>query len=164
MNDVLKIALARRGELRAELAEIDEFIRMADSLLRNARGPAGPAAEEPLILDRPIGHGRAAEADRAPDQSRPDPSSTVALGRTSETVRAVGGTSIERAGGAEHDADTDPAERAQPDEAPVDADEDAEEKPATRTFPWSNAQPIVRKSDADEAGPVRRNLMRREAS
>ena len=34
MTDVLKIALNRRAELHEEVAKLDEFIRMAESLMR----------------------------------------------------------------------------------------------------------------------------------
>jgi len=34
MTDVLKIALSRRAELNDEVAKLDEFIRMAESLMR----------------------------------------------------------------------------------------------------------------------------------
>lgn len=37
MTDVLKVALERQRELREEVEGIDEFIRMAEDLLRTAR-------------------------------------------------------------------------------------------------------------------------------
>lgn len=44
MTDVLKIALDRRAELHDEVARIDDFIRMADMLLR--RLPRGEQVED----------------------------------------------------------------------------------------------------------------------
>ncbi|MEM6663001.1 MAG: hypothetical protein AAF666_12575 [Pseudomonadota bacterium] len=45
MTDVLKIALARRAELSDEVAKLDDFIRMAEALIRNNRtdAPASPS-------------------------------------------------------------------------------------------------------------------------
>ena len=49
MADVLKIALDRRAELHEEAARMDEFIRMAESLLRRLPPRLDPveAAREP---------------------------------------------------------------------------------------------------------------------
>lgn len=45
MTDVLKIALDRRAELSDEVAKLDEFIRMAESLMRvSNRTPEEPVA------------------------------------------------------------------------------------------------------------------------
>lgn len=44
MTDVLKLALDRRAELQEEVARMDDFIRMADSLLRTLQ-PPGEKAE-----------------------------------------------------------------------------------------------------------------------
>ncbi|MEM0945612.1 MAG: hypothetical protein AAGI70_16880 [Pseudomonadota bacterium] len=40
MTDVIKIALQRRAELSAELSRLDDFIRMAESLVQDAGSPA----------------------------------------------------------------------------------------------------------------------------
>ena len=64
MADVLKLAMDRRTELHAEVVRIEDFIRMADSLLRNAQ-PHSEAAEtvaevetmhgdEPAHRDAPV--------------------------------------------------------------------------------------------------------------
>lgn len=50
MTDVIKIALERRAQLSAELARLDEFIRMAEHLVQednsSGRAPArGPGVE-----------------------------------------------------------------------------------------------------------------------
>ncbi|MFK7944024.1 MAG: hypothetical protein AB8B85_14070 [Paracoccaceae bacterium] len=37
MTDVLKIALDRRAELHDELAKLDDFIRMAETLIRQSQ-------------------------------------------------------------------------------------------------------------------------------
>lgn len=50
MTDVMKIARDRRAELHEESARLDEFIRMADSLMRKAgerTDSASDAASEP---------------------------------------------------------------------------------------------------------------------
>lgn len=40
MTDVLKIALDRRAQLHKEVAKLDEFIRMAETLMSNSQGIA----------------------------------------------------------------------------------------------------------------------------
>jgi hypothetical protein len=52
MTDVLKIALDRRAELHDEVAKLDEFIRMAESLMRASnRVPEAPASEPEVTVD-----------------------------------------------------------------------------------------------------------------
>ncbi|MEM7177435.1 MAG: hypothetical protein AAGD47_04115 [Pseudomonadota bacterium] len=45
MTDVIKIALDRRAQLSAELSRLDDFIRMAESLVQEqtSRDGSGPA-------------------------------------------------------------------------------------------------------------------------
>ena len=50
MADVLKLAMDRRAELHAEVGRIEDFIRMADSLLRKAQ-PHAEAAETVVEID-----------------------------------------------------------------------------------------------------------------
>ena len=50
MTDVLKIALDRRNKLHDEIKKLDEFIRMAEALMR-VEGTA-PVAEAPTIEPR----------------------------------------------------------------------------------------------------------------
>lgn len=45
MTDVLRIALERRDQLHAEIQKLDEFIRMAEQLIRETQA-AARAAEE----------------------------------------------------------------------------------------------------------------------
>jgi len=61
MTDVLKIALDRRAELHEEVAKLDEFIRMAESLINagngsiesvDAAGGDEDEAQKPNILRR----------------------------------------------------------------------------------------------------------------
>ncbi|MEM1277800.1 MAG: hypothetical protein AAGH74_14850 [Pseudomonadota bacterium] len=53
MSDVMKIALERRAQLTAELARIDEFIRMAETLVQDGSPLAsGPAPENTAIPAR----------------------------------------------------------------------------------------------------------------
>jgi hypothetical protein len=47
MADVLKLAMDRRAELQAEVARMEEFIRMADSLLRNVHPRSAPGEAPP---------------------------------------------------------------------------------------------------------------------
>ncbi|MEO1493858.1 MAG: hypothetical protein AAFV19_17020 [Pseudomonadota bacterium] len=51
MTDVLKIALERRAELHEEVAKLDEFIRMAESLMRgsNDKPEEKKATPEPTV-------------------------------------------------------------------------------------------------------------------
>ncbi|MEM1297914.1 MAG: hypothetical protein AAGH68_01450 [Pseudomonadota bacterium] len=57
MTDVLKIALDRRAELHDELAKLDDFIRMAESLIRQSQKRAmemdNDSEEETLTQQRP---------------------------------------------------------------------------------------------------------------
>lgn len=46
MTDVLKIALDKRAELHEELAKLDDFIRMAETLIRNSTGKAPVLGEK----------------------------------------------------------------------------------------------------------------------
>ena len=50
MSDVIKIALQRRNELHAELKRLDDFIRMAESLVQDHGGTA-PVSEPPAQSD-----------------------------------------------------------------------------------------------------------------
>ncbi len=45
MTDVLKIALERRSKLQDEVAKLDDFIRMAETLIS---GPVGAPAPAPV--------------------------------------------------------------------------------------------------------------------
>lgn len=51
MTDVLKIALDRRAELNEEIAKLDDFIRMAEMLIRQSekRNMAGFTNEDEVI-------------------------------------------------------------------------------------------------------------------
>ena len=68
MTDVLKIALDRRVELQREIARLDEFIRMAEALIRMSQArqaepsavPLAPAVERPASVTS-----REAPAERA---------------------------------------------------------------------------------------------------
>ena len=56
MTDVLKLALDRRAELHEELAKLDDFIRMAEVLIRNSQTRAAQVEEdaEPAMPKRPV--------------------------------------------------------------------------------------------------------------
>jgi hypothetical protein len=47
MSDVLKVAIERQRELRDEIDKLDEFIRMAENLLRSAKARPDEQAERP---------------------------------------------------------------------------------------------------------------------
>lgn len=51
MADVLRIAHERRAELRAEIAKLDEFIRMGEALIRYSR--ANSARNEAAVARKP---------------------------------------------------------------------------------------------------------------
>ena len=57
MTDVLKIALDRRAELHDELAKLDDFIRMAEALIRQSQKRAlemdDETDEEAMAQQRP---------------------------------------------------------------------------------------------------------------
>ena len=52
MSDVLKIANDRRAELKQEIGKLDEFIGMAESLIRGSRSGSGDGDDRanPLVL------------------------------------------------------------------------------------------------------------------
>jgi len=64
MTDVLTIARERKRELRDEISELDDFIRMAQTLLRDAKLPVD--AREAQAPARPA---VAAAAETAPEQA-----------------------------------------------------------------------------------------------
>ena len=67
MTDVLTIARERKRELRDEISELDDFIRMAQTLLRDAKLPVD--AREAQAPARPA---VAAAAETAPEQAAPE--------------------------------------------------------------------------------------------
>ncbi len=71
MTDVLKIALDRRAELHEEVEKLDEFIRMAEMLIRTSQ--QRPAAAEPEESEMPRRPARVAEAK--PEIRRQEPES-----------------------------------------------------------------------------------------
>lgn len=58
MADVLRIAHERRAELRAEIAKLDEFIRMGEALIRYSRANSArnetAAARKPEVSAAPV--------------------------------------------------------------------------------------------------------------
>ena len=52
MTDVLKIALDRRAELHEEVARLDEFIRMAEALIRTSQARQREDVETPSAAER----------------------------------------------------------------------------------------------------------------
>ncbi|MEM0989559.1 MAG: hypothetical protein AAGK00_11800 [Pseudomonadota bacterium] len=57
MTDVLKLALERRSVLKAEMAKIDEFIRMAEVLIKD--GPDEGASTNKNAIETPSRASRA---------------------------------------------------------------------------------------------------------
>ena len=53
MTDVLKIALERRSKLQDEVDKLDDFIRMAETLIRNGGAPAQMPASAPAATPAP---------------------------------------------------------------------------------------------------------------
>ena len=58
MTDVLKIALDRRADLHEEVAKLDEFIRMAETLIRTSQArrteEANAVPMEPEVSRTPV--------------------------------------------------------------------------------------------------------------
>ena len=58
MADVLRIAHERRAELRAEIAKLDEFIRMGEALIRYSRANAARqeagAVQQQVVKSTPV--------------------------------------------------------------------------------------------------------------
>lgn len=58
MADVLRIAHERRAELRAEIAKLDEFIRMGEALIRYSRANAAKneavAVQQQVVKSTPV--------------------------------------------------------------------------------------------------------------
>jgi len=91
MTDILKIAVERRNKLQEEIAKLDEFVVMAESLMRGAGNAAGatpvasrlagatpkPAAGSPKP-DAP-----AEPDDVAPNASAPPPKTATAPSKAS---------------------------------------------------------------------------------
>ena len=68
MTDVLKIAIDRRSKLQEEIAKLDEFIRMADALMRSQGGEgkgqrAAMATPAPAVPEAPAKDDASAKAD-----------------------------------------------------------------------------------------------------
>ncbi|MEM9043058.1 MAG: hypothetical protein AAGC81_00065 [Pseudomonadota bacterium] len=77
MSDVMKIALERRSQLTAELARIDEFIRMAESLVQEGSPLAlGPAPENTAIPAREAEPVSQPVEQLAPKAAAPSPEPT----------------------------------------------------------------------------------------
>ncbi|MEM7507526.1 MAG: hypothetical protein AAF415_12350 [Pseudomonadota bacterium] len=72
MADVIKIALQRRAELSAELSRLDDFIRMAESLVQD-QGSSAPqaAAEQPRAEQSRAERNRADVVDTVDDADGP---------------------------------------------------------------------------------------------
>ncbi len=96
MTDVLKIAQDRRAELREEVARIDDFIRMADSLMRKVPPredrpePAERAASQPRDVEDTI---REDPAVSSGDTASPATSS-MAAGITRMNLMRRGPTAV----------------------------------------------------------------------
>lgn len=61
MTDVLKIAVQRRAALQEEIAKIEDFIRMAEALMREPASSAAALDEAPT--DAPVRPARVPEAE-----------------------------------------------------------------------------------------------------
>lgn len=62
MADVLKIALDRREKLQQEMEKLDDFIRMAESLIRSAPPHAAQKESDGFGQARPVTPWRSSEA------------------------------------------------------------------------------------------------------
>ncbi len=80
MTDVLKIALDRRAELHEEVAKLDEFIRMAEVLIRTSQQL--PVPDVGATDEMPKRPARVAGPADAPQMRRPEhEDANVTVGR-----------------------------------------------------------------------------------
>lgn len=81
MTDVIKIAMERRSKLQDEIAKLDEFVRMAEALVRQQQGTSAQspapapvlasAPSEPAASATPAAAAPAAEKSGTKDVPRP---------------------------------------------------------------------------------------------
>lgn len=135
MTDVLTIARERKDGLRQEIAELDEFIRIAENLMRT-----GTTHAEEKVQPQTEGRRERSEIvaamtarDRADDEADGE-----ADGEAEETPDAA-------------------------EVVEADATEAESSDLAVRKFPWTGMQPAVRRTGNDDGYP-RRNVFRRDMS
>ena len=68
MTDVLKLALGRRSELQEELVKLDEFIRMAESLMTQGEKAYVPRVDQHVAP--PVRPSRVTGTSEEPDRRR----------------------------------------------------------------------------------------------
>ena len=76
MADVLRIAHERRAELRAEIAKLDEFIRMGEALIRYSRANAAKNETGAAPVKRPA----SVPSGNNPERLAPKPASQAGKG------------------------------------------------------------------------------------
>ncbi len=67
MTDVVEIAEERRARLAAEIAKLDDFIRMAEALVENSQSKSNKASD---TEDEMAAGGNGAEAEREDSSAR----------------------------------------------------------------------------------------------
>ena len=85
MTDVLKIALERRTKLQEEVEKLDDFIRMAESLIRGGVAPANVAAAAAATAVPTPAPTAAPAAAKAPATEAEESPMRAAARRLSET-------------------------------------------------------------------------------
>jgi hypothetical protein len=135
MTDVLMIARDRQEDLRQEIAELDEFIRIAEKLLGTASG----------------------EADE-PARSKPE------LRRERSEVAAARSASDDADDEAKEELKDSPDDHESVEVAEGDEADSENSEPDVRKFPWTGVQPAARRTGGDGSYPARRNVFRRDAS
>lgn len=85
MTDVLKIALNRRAELHEEVARLDEFIRMAETLIRSSQA----RQTNESVTQAPITEQRVAPVERPSSVASDENSVRTAMRRAD-----VGGLNV----------------------------------------------------------------------
>ena len=88
MTDVVEIAKKRRAELAAEIDRLDDFVRMAEMLLKSETHPATGAGWFSDPLERPAA---LSQSDRK-ESPRPDDKVSMEESRTERNIGAPAGT------------------------------------------------------------------------
>ena len=88
MTDVLTIARERQREIRAEISELDDFIRMAETLLRDAKSPSVEAREAQSPVRVAVAAAPAAAPEEAEDETVEEQQETAASAEGDDAAEA----------------------------------------------------------------------------
>ena len=90
MADVLQLAIHRRQQVREEIEKLDDFIRMAESLLEGTRFGLVPAEQEPANLVS--SNDAEPESDHTPAAPHPVSGESAPDGHGSKMERSSSGS------------------------------------------------------------------------